>query len=78
MFCFVFSLINKCKVAHEEQRQTIHLGALGVGVNRCQWTARPRLQGSVKASIQLQGNADAMRNPPWLHKYNFAIILLLL
>lgn len=82
MFCFgfFFSQINMCKVAHEEQamRQTFHLGPFCAGVNYCQWRARRRLRGSVKASIQLHGNADAIHNPPCLHKYNFAIILLLL
>lgn len=57
----------------------IHFGALSTGVDQSQCRTQPSPEWKpVKASIQVQGNADAMYNPPWLNKYNFAIILLLL
>lgn len=74
MFCF--PLINKCKTALRSRERRFIWGRGAQRLNRCRWRAECR--ASVKASIQSQGNADAMCDPPLLHKYKFTIILLLL
>lgn len=70
---FCFPLI-KCAKQHLGAERDDSFG--GTEVNRCRW--RVGCRASVKASIQSQGNADAMCNPPLLHKHKFTITLLLL